>query len=480
MSYQKNIISKYLLIWVGLCLFVAVVLHLLYTSDYEIELASIKIEERNTVQQTRDNIDYEFSRVLSDLGYLASQTPLGNYLDYPSQQNLDEVNKAFASIMHSGSGYYHQLRFIDMNGWENARVNKFSEQIQIVPRDQLQNKSGRYYFKEATQLKRPTEVYVSPIDLNIEHGRVVVPYQPVIRFATKIFRNGYPRGVLVVNYDAQHVLDSLIKADKELWLVNAAGSWLAGPEEKLEWGFMLADRADARFQDHFPDVWHMLNETEGVQQEYNAHGLFTHASINPAMPGSVRGKAQDSKDTRTLHIFAHIPRARLDDIFSGLTSRYLILFLSAVLVTGVSLHLLYRSSKISARSESEARHNKLKFVQLVEFSPDAMVICRPDGTIVQANQQAEQLFGYKRNELVGQPVDILIPEDKRPQHDGYIQSYVAAPAIRPMGAADAKLMALRKDGSEFPVSISLSPIDSGEDMLIASAIRDISNDRRAH
>ena len=115
----------------------------------------------------------------------------------------------------------------------------------------------------------------------------------------------------------------------------------------------------------------------------------------------------------------------------------------------------------------------------MEFAPDAMVICKPDGTIVLINRRAEELFGYKRHELLEKSIDMLIPERVRAQHGEHVQSYVASPSVRPMGSPDAELLALRKDGSEFPVSISLSPIDSGEDMLVVSAIRDITHDHRS-
>jgi protein-histidine pros-kinase len=121
----------------------------------------------------------------------------------------------------------------------------------------------------------------------------------------------------------------------------------------------------------------------------------------------------------------------------------------------------------------------LRFEQLVEYLPDAMVICQPDGRIAMVNKQAEQLFQYSRKELLGKPVATLIPEKNRANHNEHIKTYVAAPTVRPMGSRDRVLYGLRKDGSEFPVSISLSPIDSGEDMLVASAIRDITHDRRS-
>jgi PAS domain S-box-containing protein len=164
--------------------------------------------------------------------------------------------------------------------------------------------------------------------------------------------------------------------------------------------------------------------------------------------------------------------------FIELKSRYLIIFISVVLISGLSLYLLYRSSRITEKSEYEARHNKLKFQQLVEFAPDAMVVCRPDGSIVLINKQAERLFQYQHNELVGRPVSILVPKEYREQHDSHIKSYVGSPMVRPMGVEGMELHGLRKDGSEFPVSISLSPIDSGKDMLIATAIREVSAVKR--
>ena len=108
-----------------------------------------------------------------------------------------------------------------------------------------------------------------------------------------------------------------------------------------------------------------------------------------------------------------------------------------------------------------------------------MVICRPDGTIVLVNKQAENLFGYTRKQLTGKPVDMLIPEAQRARHSGHIMAYINEPTVRAMGTQDHDLKALRKDGTEFPVSISLSPIDSGPDMLIVSAIRDASMKKRS-
>jgi PAS domain S-box-containing protein len=110
----------------------------------------------------------------------------------------------------------------------------------------------------------------------------------------------------------------------------------------------------------------------------------------------------------------------------------------------------------------------------LEAAPDAIVGVTPDGTIALANAQAERLFGYTRRELIGQPVEILVPEDARDIHPGHRRRYVTDPAPRPMGAG-MQLAARRKDGSEFPAEISLSALDTEDGMVVSAAIRDVTD-----
>ena len=433
----------------------------------------MKLAEKNIVKQTRDNIESDFSSVISNLRYLASHSSLGNFLDYPTEQTLRRLNEDFLLELRVHDGNYLQLRYINLTGQEISRVNNRRGQVRIVPHNKLQNKSDRYYFKQSLELKNSKDIYMSPIDLNVEQGDIVVPHQPVIRFAMKIFRNNIPRGILVLNYDIKNILDSLVTFDKELWLVNENGYWLAGPDDGLEWGFMFPDRNNARFQDRYPDVWRQTVVNNVEYQGLREQGLFTYASISLDALGRASRANEPIKDKQVLHIFSNVSKAQVDKVFSEVNIRYLILLISSVLIISVSIYLLYRSSRITEKSVDIARRNKLKFEQVVEYAPDAMVVCRPDSTIVLVNKQTELLFGYSRKELIGKKVEVLIPEQKRAQHFDHIKSYVNTPTIRPMGSQDYDLKALRKDGSEFPVSISLSPIDSGKDMLIVSAIRDM-------
>jgi len=119
-----------------------------------------------------------------------------------------------------------------------------------------------------------------------------------------------------------------------------------------------------------------------------------------------------------------------------------------------------------------------RFAGLLEAAPDAMVCVDASGRIALVNAQTERLFGYGRDELVGQPVEILVPDAVRPAHPGHRAGYMADSRPRPMGAG-MQLAGRRRDGTTFPAEISLSAIDTEQGILVSAAVRDVTAQRRA-
>jgi PAS domain S-box-containing protein len=155
---------------------------------------------------------------------------------------------------------------------------------------------------------------------------------------------------------------------------------------------------------------------------------------------------------------------------------------AAVTALGIAAFVVFIGGLLVLRMARPMVHrieeSQQRFRTLLESAPDAMVIIDAAGEIVMVNRRMEEVFGYSRNEIIGQPIEKLMPQRFSEQHPEHRRSYFRNPSVRPMGTA-LELFGLSKAGREFPVEISLSPIETEDGVLVASSLRDITERKRA-
>ncbi|MGR9105946.1 MAG: sensor histidine kinase [Gammaproteobacteria bacterium] len=462
-------IRPWLIVWIPLILTLALVLWWLYRSNVEALEALTRAEELKTIQLASKTIAAELAMLSRDTQYLANQMSLRRWLESSALSAREDLEADFLTFARSRD-LYDQLRFIDIHGREAVRINRDDGEPRTVPVDELQDKSTRYYVRKTLALDRGA-TYISPLDLNMENGRIEKPDKPVIRMGMAVFDgHGQKRGIVVLNYLAERLLNRLRglhnRHGGNLWLINDKGYWLLGPSPETEWVFTEPDRKRQRFARAHPTVWRAIQAGSETGQLLNPEGLFTYARLGPQLLST-------SPSDGHWILISHVPTLMLNADLENLNRNLLIAFIALSVLLTVTSAIVAHKELLQNKTEDAIRESETRFRNLLNSAPDAIVIIDEKGIINLINTQTENWFGYSRDELLGRSVEQLIPERFRRLHAGHRKEYAHKPTVRPMGAGSV-LHGLRKDGSEFPVEISLSPTQTAQGLLITCIIRDVS------
>ena len=248
--------------------------------------ALIRDRQINSLVHNQEHIQHILDAVITDLLNLVAFSEMRVRFDggLVIDKQLTTEFLAFSQY----KGIYDKVRVLDRQGMELLRVNKNNDKSYLVSPDQLQNKGDRNYFLETIGLKKG-EVFMSPFDLNIEHGKIDHPLKPVIRFGTPLIDSQrQTQGIIVVNYLGAQLLDSVASFAQEsygqIMLLNPDGYWLKSVSPGDEWGFMYEDRQHLTFAQRYPVEWQEISLTDAGQFS-NAKGFFTFATIYPYRSG---------------------------------------------------------------------------------------------------------------------------------------------------------------------------------------------------
>lgn len=302
---------------------VTLVLLVIVTGVYHWEkrelLYRVKVVERHNIALQKKMICRNMEVIRADLLFLARQNELIQLLETHDASYLKMITEEYVAFSRNRR-VYDQVRFIDASGMEVCRVNYQGGRPTVVPDSALQSKKGRYYFTDALARERGG-VFVSPMDLNMERGKIEHPLKPMIRFGTPVFDlAGGKRGVVVLNYLGAHLLDELEEMSRlsmgRVLLVNREGFWMKGLSPEDEWGFMFEGRQNRRFGALFPDIWGAISGAE-TYQGMTEKGLFTGTTVRPlAQEGKIGAGSPDAgprSGARDDHwkLVSYVPKAEL-------------------------------------------------------------------------------------------------------------------------------------------------------------------------
>ncbi|MHC1717581.1 MAG: diguanylate cyclase [Acidaminococcaceae bacterium] len=248
--------------------------------DVDTDRAFLAREHEIFISSQKRLIANELNERVSDLLYLEENAVFKNYITGKgSKEDLENEWLLFVSKMKK----YDQIRYIDAKGNEKVRINFNDGKPAIVEQGSLENKKDRQYFIKSIKLD-DRSIYRSPLDLNVENGKIEEPVKPTLRFGVPVFdQDGTKCGIVVLNYFGRYVIDNIKRANQEInymQLVNEKGYWLAGPDPKDEWSFMYTAKSEDTFANNFPDEWARIT-TEKNGQFFGPMGLFTFRMIEP-------------------------------------------------------------------------------------------------------------------------------------------------------------------------------------------------------
>jgi signal transduction histidine kinase len=414
------LLPRFWAIFLPLSLLTGWVVLILYHQDVANERLLHEQAGSHLVDLLQDIIARELKTAERDLLYLANQGPLRAYLEGEKgkKKELQEELQNEYLLFSKQRGVYDQIRYLDESGQEQIRINYNNGQPAVVPQNELQPKADRYYFWRSVRLDRG-QVFISPFDLNQEHGKIESPHKPTIRFGTPVYDSKKIRGILVLNYLGAGLLGKLAQMSasfpEKVLLLNYDGYYLRGPSPQDEWGFNRGHQRS--FASHYPEEWKRLIQL-GTGQFQSEHGLFTVRVVFPgpdlpAVSGWTAGDP-DAGDP-SLKVVSFMPAEVLDQRSNQLLLRLLLLY-GVVLLVNLALawYLAYagaaRQQHERRLADSEARLRNLSTKLLTAQEDERRSLSRDLhdelGQVVtavsldlrRAHQAAE---AEKKNELVG-------------------------------------------------------------------------------
>ena len=414
---------------------------------------------------------------------------------------------------------YLQARYIGVGaqGRELVRVERDGNKVVRVPEHLLQAKSDTEYFQSTVQLEAG-QVYLSDVTLNREHGHITKPYRPTMRAAVPIFSaEDTVFGIVVINMDFSRLLDALLRSRRQGdydYVTNDSGDLLGVPNESEQYfGFEFGHRW--RIQDQYPELAGVFNDPKAVDATLRARlpedELLVHihkVRFDPDNPARYLALAEGERYSSILErTGAAVNRVIALTVFLVALATLLALLQSRVIThplraitnatekfangdisislpqhTQGEIGILARSfthmvEKVNEHTD-QLRQSETFIRNVINSAADGIITINSDGSIRSFNRAAEFIFGFQASEVIGKNVSMLMPEPHRSKHDNYIDNYLQTGHARVIGN-DREVEGQHKDGSVFPLDLTITKMLVDEQTIFIGLVRDISERKRA-
>lgn len=352
-------IRLFLVVFIPLVLAVGLISYSAYRLESDSWREELEASERATLKLSRSMVFLDMANMVSDLMFWADQRDVVAFCQ--NQTNADRqglVTDLINFALHKH--LYDQIRYIDTDGQEKIRIDFIGSDAFAIAEDHLQSKADRYYFREAIRLKKG-EVYVSPMDLNVERGRLELPYKPMVRLATALFDpRGQKRGILIFNVLGDRILSMLRQEHQfspgQLMVLNRDGYWLVNTRNKNnEWGFMISDRRDKSMAKLQPDIWWRIKAGQS-DQFWHGSRLYTFTTVDLSVSANRHrpaGAVAADQPGRIWKLVTVVPAGEVRTTLTGLRLRFGAIFGLLALLAAVGAVVVTRTRLAGKRARAE-------------------------------------------------------------------------------------------------------------------------------
>ena len=407
--FARDLHKVFFLIFIPYIAIISLGFGLFVLIQYNHDIDLIKKNEHLQLNLVRKSVIRDLQMILPDIEILVNERHIQQYLITPDETARKLAEQDIESFSRN-KRLYRQIRFINTMGSEIIRVDYRDDKSVVFNKNELQNKYDRYYFTDSINLGRG-ELYISPMDLNIENGSIETPYVPTIRFAMPVHDDkNTVHGIIVLNYYASKLLQNfdemLSGTSGHIALLNEDSYWLRSHKSEREWAFMF--NKDIRFNQKHPEEWAQIASNDNGQ--IRSHdGLFTFSSVHPLK--LIGGYSKDEiKEEHTAHhhtdpdsyvwkIISDVPSATLqqklyDKIFGSLGLIWLVLIIMGIFTSW------YLS--LTVRERRNLRYINELHAKIYKSSTEGIIISDTDNKIIDINDAFTDICGYSREEIIGQ------------------------------------------------------------------------------